>query len=125
MPEPGLSGSKRVGGVFGSMSNPIEQPDRWRQASNGRVTHPPAPAESILRAVRELPGVREVAPTADGARIRADAGAELLPRLFDVLRAGDVQVRLSRVTLEDVFIQMTGFRPWLPPARSREDCRSS
>lgn len=67
--------------------------------------------ESDLLALRDLQGAREVIPTENGLRIRASAGAVLLPRLLDLLRSRQVQVQsasLSRVTLEDVFIKLTG-----------------
>ena len=64
-----------------------------------------------LDGLRVLPGAREVSRTAAGVRIRADGGAELLPRVFDRLRDLGLAVHsanVSRITLEDVFIHLTG-----------------
>jgi len=58
-----------------------------------------------------LAGVRDVARTSDGLRVRADGGAALLPRLIEALRVDGVQVtaaNLQRISLEDVFIHFTG-----------------
>jgi ABC-2 type transport system ATP-binding protein len=71
----------------------------------------PPPTEDVLARLRALSGVRDVSVTADGLRIRADEGALLLPRAFDVLReSGRVvgSANVSRITLEDVFIHFTG-----------------
>ncbi len=58
-----------------------------------------------------LPGVRSLDPIPGGLRLRADSGASLLPRAIEALRLGGVDVAaasLSRITLEDVFIHVTG-----------------
>src|SRR5579883_2644772 len=67
--------------------------------------------DAVLRAIERLDGARSVERTALGARVRADGGAELLPRALDVLREAGVRVRaasVNRVTLEDVFMHFTG-----------------
>ncbi len=67
--------------------------------------------EAILEGLRTMAGVRSIERTGQGIRIRADGGAELLPKVFDRLRAEGTEVRsatVSRITLEDVFIHFTG-----------------
>ena len=67
--------------------------------------------EPVLADLKTLPGVRDVERTAQGLRIRADGGAELLPKVFERLRGQGGEVRsanVSRLTLEDVFIHFTG-----------------
>jgi ABC-2 type transport system ATP-binding protein len=85
-------------------------------------------SEAELRSIRELPGVHDVARTAGGIRVRADRGAELLPRLLDLLRERRVPVgsaSLSRVTLEDVFIRTTGRSMRDQPGDPREAARAA
>jgi len=69
------------------------------------------PAEGLLDSLKALPGAREVERTANGVRIRADSGAELLPVVFERFRAAGLKVHsasISRISLEDVFIHVTG-----------------
>jgi ABC-2 type transport system ATP-binding protein len=87
------------------------------------VTLARVPPESLLEELRALPGVRSLAGQEMGLRVRADGGATLLPRLIEALRVGGVEVTaasLSRLTLEDVFIQLTGrsLREEAPAARA-------
>ncbi len=69
------------------------------------------PSDARLAELGALAGVRDVARTADGVRVRADGGATLLPRLIEILRVDGLQVTaaaLQRISLEDVFIHFTG-----------------
>jgi ABC-2 type transport system ATP-binding protein len=71
----------------------------------------PVVPEDGLATLKALPGVHQVERTAQGLRIRADRGGELLPRAFEALRLGGHEVTsatVSRITLEDVFIHFTG-----------------
>jgi ABC-2 type transport system ATP-binding protein len=82
----------------------------------------PLPGEA-LASLRALPGVRALDAGPEGLRVRADGGPALLPRLIDAIRAAGVEVTaasVSRLTLEDVFIQLTGhtLREEAPVARS-------
>ncbi len=79
--------------------------------------------DAALDEVRALPGVRSADRQAQGLRVRADGGAALLPRLIEVLRLGGIEVAaasVSRLTLEDVFIEKTGrsLREEAPVTRS-------
>jgi ABC-2 type transport system ATP-binding protein len=70
-----------------------------------------APSAERLSELRMLAGVRDVAETQDGLRVRAHEGAALLPRLIETVRTGGIQVTaatLQRISLEDVFIYFTG-----------------
>ncbi len=67
--------------------------------------------EAALAPLRQLPGVRSLDRVSQGLRVRADGGGVLLPRLIEALRRDGVEVasaNLSRITLEDVFIHVTG-----------------
>jgi len=82
----------------------------------------PLPDE-VLATLRGLPGVRSLDVQAQVLRVRADGGATLLPRLIEALRIGGIEVTsasVSRLTLEDVFIQYTGrtLREEAPVTRS-------
>ncbi len=68
----------------------------------------PPPPEGTLR---HLPGVRGFERSDGRVRIRADAGAQLLPRALAALERAGVAVTsatLERISLEDVFIHLTG-----------------
>ncbi len=70
-----------------------------------------APLPDLLASIRSLPGVRSLDVLPDALRIRADGGATLMPRLIEALRDGGIEVTsasLSRISLEDVFIHVTG-----------------
>jgi ABC-2 type transport system ATP-binding protein len=59
----------------------------------------------------KLPDVRAVEQTATGVRLRTDRGAQVLPRVFDEVERQGIEVRsanLTQITLEDVFINITG-----------------
>jgi ABC-2 type transport system ATP-binding protein len=67
--------------------------------------------EPRLAQLKALPGVRDVEPTPQGLRVRADGGAALLPRIIETLREAGIEVtdaNLQRISLEDVFIRFTG-----------------
>ncbi|HZU85200.1 MAG TPA: DUF4162 domain-containing protein, partial [Polyangiaceae bacterium] len=84
--------------------------------------------DAVLRAIERLDGARSVERTALGARVRADGGAELLPRALDVLREAGVRVRaasVNRVTLEDVFMHFTGRSLRDEPVDAREGTRAA
>jgi ABC-2 type transport system ATP-binding protein len=70
----------------------------------------PMPDAALTR-LRSLSGVRSADLVAGGIRIRADSGATLLPKVIEAMRQAEIDVtaaKLSRVTLEDVFIHVTG-----------------
>jgi ABC-2 type transport system ATP-binding protein len=80
-------------------------------------------ADDALPSLRVLPGVRSLDRQPEGLRVRADGGAALLPRLIEAIRALGIEVAaasMSRLTLEDVFIQYTGrsLREEAPVARA-------
>jgi ABC-2 type transport system ATP-binding protein len=65
----------------------------------------------LVDTLRALPGVRTIDVVPQGLRFRADGGAVLMPRLIEALRDAGVEVAsasLSRISLEDVFIHVTG-----------------
>jgi ABC-2 type transport system ATP-binding protein len=67
--------------------------------------------EGALEPLRALSGVRSIDAHPGTVRIRADGGAVVLPRVIEALREDGVEVtsaNLSRITLEDVFIRLTG-----------------
>jgi ABC-2 type transport system ATP-binding protein len=67
--------------------------------------------DSLAREVGSLPGVAKVDRSGSRLTLHADDGARLLPGLFDaVTRSGEsvVATTMSRISLEDVFIQLTG-----------------
>jgi ABC-2 type transport system ATP-binding protein len=81
------------------------------------------PGDEMLGTLRGLPGVRSLDVKAQALRVRADGGATLLPRMIEALRLGGIEVAsssVSRLTLEDVFIQLTGrsLREEAPVTRS-------
>jgi ABC-2 type transport system ATP-binding protein len=66
---------------------------------------------AALEGLKALPGVREVDHHDHTLVFRADSGGQLLPRLIEAVdRAGSsvAEASLSRISLEDVFIQATG-----------------
>ena len=68
-------------------------------------------SDGTLNGLQRLPGVRSADRQARGLRVRADGGASLLPRIMAALRDDGIEVaevNMSRLTLEDVFIQYTG-----------------
>ncbi len=67
--------------------------------------------DDLLAPLRALPGVRSLDARERSLHVGADGGAALLPRLIETLRVAGVEVAsasVSRLTLEDVFIQITG-----------------
>jgi ABC-2 type transport system ATP-binding protein len=67
--------------------------------------------DTQLALIKTMAGVRDVARTQDGVRVRADSGAALLPRLIESLSEAGAMVtaaNLQRLSLEDVFIHFTG-----------------
>jgi ABC-2 type transport system ATP-binding protein len=67
--------------------------------------------EAELAQLRALPGARAVEQRGQDVRIRADGGAHLLPRAFEALQRLRHEVssaRVSQISLEDVFILLTG-----------------
>jgi len=67
--------------------------------------------EDLGASLRALPGVRSLDARERTLRVGADGGAALLPRLIEALRLAGIEVAsasVSRLTLEDVFIQITG-----------------
>jgi ABC-2 type transport system ATP-binding protein len=84
------------------------------------ITLEHAPTDPLLGALGALPGVRQVVRDGAALTIRSDDGARLLPRLIETAeRAGTTvtTATVHRVSLEDVFIQLTG--------RSLRDTRAS
>lgn len=70
----------------------------------------PVPQPAVER-VSALPQVRKVEQTRSGLRLHADGGAQLLPRALELLREQGLEVtaaNVSRITLEDVFLHVTG-----------------
>ncbi|HEX7604123.1 MAG TPA: ATP-binding cassette domain-containing protein [Polyangiaceae bacterium] len=70
----------------------------------------PAPDDCMAR-LRALASVHDVAATPGVLTLRADGGAELLPRVLGELARSEVVVRsanVDHVTLEDVFLHFTG-----------------
>jgi ABC-2 type transport system ATP-binding protein len=94
-------------------------PDELKRRVSGdvvtlRVAGPPAAARALLA---RQPIVREVTLLADGGadddalRLTVDHGEEALPALLRVLDAADITmsaISLSRPTLDDVFLTLTG-----------------
>jgi ABC-2 type transport system ATP-binding protein len=67
--------------------------------------------DALVSELETLKGVRSTEPTDGGLRVRADGGAELLPRLIEAFDKNGVTVvsaNMSRITLEDVFLHFTG-----------------
>jgi ABC-2 type transport system ATP-binding protein len=94
-----------------ALGTPAELKARIRGSDTIHLGLASAPRDAALRALRELPGVIDVSTTDAGVLVRASGGAELLPRVLESLREHHIEVRsanLSSVTLEDVFIQVTG-----------------
>jgi ABC-2 type transport system ATP-binding protein len=73
------------------------------------LAEPPADAE--VERVRALERVRDVAVSGATLTLKVDGGPELLPRLLERLGAAGATVRsasVDRISLEDVFIHLTG-----------------
>jgi ABC-2 type transport system ATP-binding protein len=65
--------------------------------------------DTLLQAVRALPGVREVQQAPQGLRILTGSREGLLPRLLETaIGFGLRDVRVHEPTLETVFIRLTG-----------------
>jgi ABC-2 type transport system ATP-binding protein len=67
--------------------------------------------DGLANALSELPGVRKLDRHDAQLTVRVDDGARLLPRLIEAVAGTGMKVlstRMSRISLEDVFIQVTG-----------------
>jgi ABC-2 type transport system ATP-binding protein len=88
-------------------------PDELKRRVSGdvvtlRVNGPAEPARSLLAAA---PIVREVAVADDALRLTVERGEEALPALLRVLDGAGITmsaISLSRPTLDDVFLTLTG-----------------
>lgn len=65
----------------------------------------------LLKALREIPSVREVQAKDGVYRIKALNGEETAPRVLDTVRANDLSVKkiwLTKPTLDEVYLEYTG-----------------
>jgi ABC-2 type transport system ATP-binding protein len=68
-------------------------------------------ADALANTLAELPGVHKLDRLGMQLTARVDDGARLLPRLIETVAGAGMKVlstRMSRISLEDVFIQLTG-----------------
>ncbi len=90
-------------------------PDELKQRIPGgdtiELTFASPASEGLTAELSGLSDVRRVEQEGSKLKIRADGGARLMPRLFEAVhgRGGEVvAASMSRVTLEEVFIHLTG-----------------
>ena len=97
-------------GKIVALGTPAELKAKVPGSDTLTISLPRPPEDDVVDRARTLDGVRELTRTNHTLTIRADRGAELLPKLLDTLRAGGTEVTsasLSTLTLEDAFIHFT------------------
>ncbi|HEX7480577.1 MAG TPA: ATP-binding cassette domain-containing protein [Polyangiales bacterium] len=70
-----------------------------------------AVSDALAQALSQLPGVRKLDRAELQLTVHADGGARLLPRVIEQLSAAGIKVlsaSVSQISLEDVFIHVTG-----------------
>lgn len=70
-----------------------------------------APPPALIKELEALPGVRKLEVVRSSLEARVDQGAALLPRFIELISKSGITVAsatISRISLEDVFIALTG-----------------
>ena len=94
-----------------ALGTPAELKSAVSGSDTLEITLDSTPSEALIAACRTLSGVREIRAEGPRVIVRADEGARLLPRLMETIVRGGIDVvatSMSHISLEDVFIQLTG-----------------